>query len=279
MSFLKKVFYIGLQQISRDRSVRIPEPSSSIEDQAVIEGNLRDGLEGSLALVYGLICAILESYDLGSLKKALDVGTGTGVLLSKIARLFPETQFVGIDISPTMLEVARGVTRGCDNIELILCNLYDLRERFAGEKFDLITWALGLHHMPDEEMAKRAISVLLDLLSPNGYLFVFDIERPKTKAIAEFIADTFNSNWGPEYRQDALNSYLAGFSYEELERILKGLGLSSYIHRDPFWANIFQYVLVPPAPKRPRRLRKKWQTHYEGPLWFDFLLLRLGFGL
>ncbi len=279
MSFLKKAFYIGLQRVSRDRLARVPEPSSSIEDQAVIEGNLRDGLEGSLALVYGLISAILDSYDLGSPKKVLDVGTGTGVLLSKIAGLFPEAQFVGIDISPTMLEVARRVTRDRGNVELILCNLYDLGERFAGEKFDLITWALGLHHMPDEEMAKRAISVLLELLSPNGYLFIFDIRRPKTRAIAEFIAHTFNSNWGPAYRQDALNSYLAGFSYGEVEGVLKALQLPAYIHKEPIIANIFQYILLPPAARRPRELRRKSQAHYKGPLWFDYLVLRLGFGL
>ena len=43
----------------------------------------------------------------GPLRKALDVGTGTGSGASEIARRFPDAEIVGVDVSRAMLQEAR----------------------------------------------------------------------------------------------------------------------------------------------------------------------------
>jgi SAM-dependent methyltransferase len=40
-------------------------------------------------------------------RRALDIGTGTGKAARLVARLFPETEVVGLDLSPGMIEEAR----------------------------------------------------------------------------------------------------------------------------------------------------------------------------
>ncbi len=212
-------------------------------------------------------------------KNALDIGTGTGVLLAKLARLLPETSFTGIDISKAMLETAQKTTEGYKNIQLILCDLYKLKEEFGEKRFDLITWSLGLHHLKGKEEASRIISMLRDLLSPHGRLFIFDIERPKTLSGARFLADTFNSRHGRPYYQDSLNSYIAAFSYQEMEEIIKAASVKDYLHKHPSLINIFQYVIIPSARRKPKKQRQGTGFHYQGDQISDYKLLKLAFGL
>ena len=48
--------------------------------------------------------------DVPAPKRALDVGSGTGVATFAVARRFPEAEVVGIDLSPQMVEQARAKT-------------------------------------------------------------------------------------------------------------------------------------------------------------------------
>ncbi len=277
--FSKKTYHIIVQRLSKQRLHRRPEPESSTDDQEIIKGNLNDGLNGSLAVVYGIISTILDRYDFDNPRNALDIGTGTGILLAKLAQLFPETSFTGIDISQAMLEIAQETTKKYKNIYLMLCNLHNLKATFDGKTFDLITWSLGLHHLKNNEEASKTISMLTDLLSPHGRLFIFDIERPKTLSGARFLADTFNNKYGYPYYQDSLNSYLAAFSYQEMEEIIKAASVKTYLHKRPFFINIFQYVIIPGARIKPKAQRHRPEFHYQGNQLFDYKLLKLAFGL
>jgi ubiquinone/menaquinone biosynthesis C-methylase UbiE len=48
--------------------------------------------------------------DVPAPKRALDVGSGTGVATFAVARRFPEVEVVGVDLSPQMVEQARAKT-------------------------------------------------------------------------------------------------------------------------------------------------------------------------
>ena len=55
-----------------------------------------------------LLALDLALADVSSPLRALDLGTGTGVVALALAERYPEAEIVGIDLSPRMIEEARG---------------------------------------------------------------------------------------------------------------------------------------------------------------------------
>lgn len=85
---------------------------------------------------------ILEGFspwlEPGQIKRALDVGTGSGCLAIALARYWPELQVDAVDISPEALVLARRNAENhnvSDRVELIQS---DLLEGLAGRCYDLI---------------------------------------------------------------------------------------------------------------------------------------------
>ena len=70
----------------------------------------------------------------GPLRKALDVGTGTGSGASEIARRFPDAEIVGVDVSRAMLQEARRLAPGIEFVEGDASAL-----PFGNGEFDLVT--------------------------------------------------------------------------------------------------------------------------------------------
>ncbi|HEV2903215.1 MAG TPA: class I SAM-dependent methyltransferase [Gaiellaceae bacterium] len=77
----------------------------------------------------------LERVD-GPVRRALDVGTGTGVGALAIAKRFPDAEVVGTDVAPAMLEEARRLAPG---VEFVKGDASALP--FGAGEFDLVTHA------------------------------------------------------------------------------------------------------------------------------------------
>lgn len=72
----------------------------------------------------------------GSVRRALDVGTGTGRGARAIAARFPDAEVVGVDVSPGMLAEARRVSPGLEFVEGDAAKL-----PFGDDEFDLVAHA------------------------------------------------------------------------------------------------------------------------------------------
>jgi ubiquinone/menaquinone biosynthesis C-methylase UbiE len=77
----------------------------------------------------------LERID-GPVRRALDVGTGTGAGARTLAKRFPDAEVVGVDVAPAMLEEAR---RAAPRIEFMEGDAADLP--FGEGEFDLVAHA------------------------------------------------------------------------------------------------------------------------------------------
>ncbi len=240
---MKKYIYSIAQKILPYKLERKPENTKGIVDPQVIEGNLKDGISGSLSIVYEIILDILKHFPIKG-QFGLDIGTGTAVLLKKIASLFPQIQFIGIDTSKQMVELACKLTQDTPNISIVEINALELKKNFSKGYFDIITWNLGLHHCLTINEAAEIIQQAYELLEDDGIFLIFDIQRPKTIQLARWFADNYNRFQNEAYYKDAFNSYLAAFSYSELEDILQSTNIKTYLHISPIVANIFQYVLI-----------------------------------
>jgi tRNA (cmo5U34)-methyltransferase len=97
--------------------------------------------------------------------RILDLGTGDGRLLALVKQKCPQADAVGIDFSPTMLELARKRFAGDDSIRIISHNL-DFNLPALG-KFDVIVSSFAIHHLVHER--KRALyGELFQALSAGG---------------------------------------------------------------------------------------------------------------
>jgi SAM-dependent methyltransferase len=109
-------------------------------------------------------------------RRALDVGTGTGIGAFAVATRFPDADVVGVDLSEDMLAEARQKTPAeiADRIRLEQADA--ARLPFPDEAFDLVT--LGNMIPFFDELAR--------VLSPGGTLLVAFSSGPETPIYVPF---------------------------------------------------------------------------------------------
>lgn len=90
----------------------------------------------------------------------LDIGCGTGYLTTKLKERFAQSQIIGLDFAPGMLEVARLKN---SKIDWLLADSCDLP--FPSEKFDLVVSNLAYQWVED---LAQVFSEARRILSPGG---------------------------------------------------------------------------------------------------------------
>ncbi len=105
-----------------------------------------------------------------SRRRALDFGCGVGRLTQALCKYFDECS--GVDIAPSMIELARKYNRYGDKCKYYLNEANDLR-LFEGNTFDFIYSKIVLQHMKPE-YSTNYIKEFLRVLAPGG-LLVFQI--------------------------------------------------------------------------------------------------------
>ncbi|MGD9125911.1 MAG: class I SAM-dependent methyltransferase [Planctomycetia bacterium] len=106
--------------------------------------------------------------------RVLDIGGGNGIFADKILNAFPHAEVVLLDCSENLLKKNTEHPRK----HLVLESVENLQEVFAGEKFDVITLNLVLHHlvgMSYRESRKNVLNTLAmaqNILSDDGRIFV-----------------------------------------------------------------------------------------------------------
>ena len=103
-------------------------------------------------------------------KEIIDLATGTGDLALAIQRKLPESQIVGADFLPEMLEIAsrKGLR------QTIVANAMKLP--CADSSFDCITVAFGLRNM---ENCGAALREMARILRKGGHLLILEFSLPR----------------------------------------------------------------------------------------------------
>ncbi|PYJ24277.1 MAG: bifunctional demethylmenaquinone methyltransferase/2-methoxy-6-polyprenyl-1,4-benzoquinol methylase UbiE [Verrucomicrobia bacterium] len=103
-------------------------------------------------------------------KQVIDLATGTGDLALAIQRKLPESQIVGADFLPEMLEIAN--RKGLR--QTMVANAMKLP--CADSSFDCITVAFGLRNMENCGAALREMS---RILRKGGHLLILEFSLPR----------------------------------------------------------------------------------------------------
>jgi SAM-dependent methyltransferase len=113
------------------------------------------------------VVAYLDARGLtGARTRALDFGCGAGRLTYALADHFD--QVIGIDIAPSMINVARGLRAAVPGVEFRV-NTSNRLESVASGSIDLVYTRLVLQHIPPRYV-REYLAEFVRVLSPGGIL-------------------------------------------------------------------------------------------------------------
>ena len=125
---------------------------------------------------YDLLQDLIAREALVAVPRAvLDLGTGTGETLARVARGAEGARLVGIDASADMLEHARHL------LPQATLRVQDLADQLPGGPFDVVVSALAVHHLTDEGKSDLFARVAAQL-SPGGRFVLGDVIVPDDPA-------------------------------------------------------------------------------------------------
>jgi ubiquinone/menaquinone biosynthesis C-methylase UbiE len=190
--------------------------------------------ERGIAHYHQLIAAHFP--NTGAFAHVLDFGCGAGRLTCAWGRR--ARQATGVDISSSMLEIAKKNLADRDNLHFVLNQNPDLRV-FKDETFDLVFSLICLQHMP-WPIAAGYISEFARVCRRGGIVaFQLPSRAPRSNWAARFrktLIDRLPFGWGRLYRQwrhgssVVFDMYFTPDSTVEATAAAAGLKL---IHREP----------------------------------------------
>ncbi|HEY3899990.1 MAG TPA: class I SAM-dependent methyltransferase [Chthoniobacter sp.] len=163
-------------------------PTSAAREQASIEGYYRwhariyDATRWSF--LFGRTGILREVARLATPARILEVGCGTGKNLVTLCRIFPRAQVTGIDLSETMLDVARRKAAPFGSRIRLLQGAYGAAQTGDGT-YDLIlfSYALSMFNPGFEE----AIATAHRDLTAGGHVAVVDFHDTRLPLFARWM--------------------------------------------------------------------------------------------
>lgn len=163
-------------------------------------------------------------------KSVLDIGVGSGIFLSELeAEVFNVAHFVGLDISESMLKIAR------DNLPKLrtLCGTVDhIARDLQGEYYDLIVAHFVLAYVDLGQFLQKTSPCLKD----DGVISVVTTTYESFPAFQDNIKYLVaqGSAWSPLFKnlyQSAIKRTLTPLSYADIEKTAQAAGFTVMQHQ------------------------------------------------
>lgn len=119
-----------------------------------------------LPLVPGLVARLESGIDV------LDLGCGRGLILAKLASLYPASRFTGIDLSDEAIGYARDRAKELPNLWFIASDLSDYQRWAPTQAYDLITTFDAIH---DQAQPLNVLKGIERALRVDGTYLMQDI--------------------------------------------------------------------------------------------------------
>lgn len=149
--------------------------------------------------------------------RLLDVGAGTGRFLTQAARALPDSELVGLELSPWYAEFAQESFREAGQTALRMQVGSAEALPFESGSFDVVTSIFLLHELP-RPVRRRALSEMRRVLSPGGLLVLEDAAQPSDSpelapALRQFSKDLHEPFFG-DYLRDDLAELAGGAGFD-----------------------------------------------------------------
>lgn len=270
--------------VSRQRLARTPEPDLVMSNPDNVEEYRRAGLiDGNGASLYLFsaiqLCQLIRPGD-----RVLDLACGPANLLLMVAELNPEAEFVGVDLSPEMLDCAEALRQstGLRNVRLQRGDITRL-DGHADRSADVVMSTLSLHHLPTLDLLDRCFAEISRVLRPDGGVYLLDFSRLKRKKTVEYFSYQRTQGLSRFLSEDYYNSMMAAFHLEDYRRLMPTLaGLRdsrmTATFGVPFLTQIGSAARAEVTPMQQSYLRRYWDSMHKDQRK-DFEAMRLFFRL
>jgi 2-polyprenyl-3-methyl-5-hydroxy-6-metoxy-1,4-benzoquinol methylase len=106
--------------------------------------------------------------------RVLDVGCGSGRIMNRLAELYPNSSFTGVDLSPEAIGVARDEASrvGLKNVDFLVVDASNFDEAAEAEAFDFVTTFDAVH---DQAKPLNVLRGIHRTLKPDGVYLMQDI--------------------------------------------------------------------------------------------------------
>jgi len=160
---------------------RVPEPEAMVDPEQI--------RAYVMAYEWGGPTSALQLYHLTQLARMIrpgdtvvDLACGPGPLLLELAQLFPECQFIGVDLSEPMLASLReqAQTKNLKNIEA-RCEDIRVLDSLPPGSADVVISTSALHHLPNLESLRRTFDCASKLITHEGGIYFFDFGLLKSR--------------------------------------------------------------------------------------------------
>lgn len=118
----------------------------------------------------------------------LDICTGSGDMALLMAKLFPKSRVVGVDVAEKMLEIAKVKSKGLPNVHFEFGDAMQLP--YPDNSFNVTMMSYGLRNLTD---FKVGIAEMRRVTKPNGVIIIVDLGKPSgflNKIIYKFYFET-----------------------------------------------------------------------------------------
>lgn len=150
--------------------------------------------------------------------RALDIGTGPGQIVVKLARKLTRWKFIGVDRSPNM--IAQGIAGLGPALDL--AGRVHFHEAdgsqipFRDASFDLVVCNSVLHHLAEPQ---KLLAEIARLTKPSGAILLRDLRRPGRLAYPFHVRRYGRHYQGLMYKLYC-DSVRSAYTMEELQRLL-----------------------------------------------------------
>jgi len=206
---------------------RVPEPEV-MDDSAEVEAYSSAAAQAYLDKIDDTFVEhALRLIADRSTGRALDIGTGPGQIVLKLARCLPGWYFVGVDRSPNMIRQARvasGLSPTFGRVQFLLADGSRLPFPHAAF-FDLVLCNSVLHHLAQPQLLLAEVA---RVVKPDAAILIRDLRRPSR------LAYPFHVRWyGRHYSGLMYQLYCASvrsaYTVRELRELLHGSPLVNKI--------------------------------------------------
>jgi len=279
-----KVFKVFIHELlTFERSPRVPEPDLVMDRPEQVEAYSKAGAEGgTMAPVY-LFHTAQISHVIRPGDQVVDLACGSANQLAQVARLNPDCHFLGVDLSPRMLDRARALVKeqGLRNCEFKLADITDL-SFLADSHADAVTSTLAFHHLPDAKLLQASFKEAARILKPGGGVYFADLGHLHAESSIDYFGHQYADRQPEIFTEDYLNSLRAAFSMSDFKQAAQVFGqrvkvLSTFL--------VPYMMVVKTANRRPsdqqlsvalRGLRQSMPAYHQTDLQDLILFFRAG---
>ena len=219
------------EMLTGERSARVTEPDLVMNEPEHVKQYVAAGREDAvMAPVYlfhcANICDVIRPGD-----TVLDLACGPANQLAMVARLNPQTNFIGVDLSKNMLEEAQALIdeQGLKNVRFVERDISDL-SIFADGSIDAVMSTMALHHLPDLDTLKRTYAEVHPVLKADGGIYMVDFGHLKSPRSIDYFANQYAHRQGPRFTLDYLNSLHAAFYPDDFKEAVQPLMGRAKLH-------------------------------------------------